>query len=131
MAKDSVNIFYSANSAFVDEDYNVALSLYTKAIQQDDKQIEYYLKRSITYQKLEQHEEAIADASKAIQLTTNSNGINIPLIEKNESLEQIIAKCYLRKGISEFEIKQYDESKQDIEMASQYLPINDFLLKVC
>ena len=46
------DLFAEANSAFVDEDYDEALSLYSEAIELDEEVAEYYVKRSFCHYKL-------------------------------------------------------------------------------
>jgi len=41
------SVFNKANAAFVDEDFTSALEYYTTAIEMDNKNAEYYIKRGV------------------------------------------------------------------------------------
>lgn len=78
-------ICYSeGNEAFVDENYDLAIEKYSKAIELNSNNAEYFVKRATTYIRLGKNKEAEADATTAIQLDS-----------KNQ-------KAYLRKGIALF-----------------------------
>jgi len=115
MAKTASELFNEANSAFIDEEYDQALELYTKAIESDCTQPEYFLKRCIAYQKVNKYKESINDADMAIKISQGN--------------QKIASKAYLRKGISEFESELYNEAKSDFEVANTLIP-NDTILKV-
>jgi suppressor of G2 allele of SKP1 len=68
------------NAAFVDEDFEEAVNLYTKALALDSTNASVYISRAAAHVKLENFTDAVADANKAIEL--------------NPSLP----KAYLRKG---------------------------------
>jgi len=114
MAKTASELFNEANSAFIDEEYDQALELYTKAIESDCTQPEYFLKRCIAYQKVNKYKESINDADMAIKISQGN--------------QKIASKAYLRKGISEFESELYNEAKSDFEVANTLIP-NDTILK--
>ncbi|ORX48373.1 SGS-domain-containing protein [Piromyces finnis] len=114
MAKTASELFNEANSAFIDEEYEQALELYTKAIESDCSNAEYFLKRCITYQKVNKLKESINDADMAIKISQGN--------------QKIASKAYLRKGISEFESELYIEAKSDFEVANTLIP-NDTILK--
>jgi len=114
MAKTASELFNEANSAFIDEEYDQALELYSKAIESDCNQPEYFLKRCIAYQKVNKFKESINDADMAIKISKGN--------------QKIASKAYLRKGISEFESELYNEAKSDFEVANTLIP-NDTILK--
>ncbi|RKO91394.1 hypothetical protein BDK51DRAFT_36919, partial [Blyttiomyces helicus] len=62
MGRDSASYLTDANSAFVDEDYDRALELYSQAVLADSSNAESYVKRSATYHKLGLHQQAFDDA---------------------------------------------------------------------
>jgi tetratricopeptide (TPR) repeat protein len=64
--------FTIANSLFIEEEYDEALSLYTQAIQQNSKNFEFFEKRATCFIKLAKFEEAIKDADQAIQLSPDN-----------------------------------------------------------
>ncbi|ORX77530.1 SGS-domain-containing protein [Anaeromyces robustus] len=114
MLQSAADLFNEANSAFIDEEYDQALELYTKAIEKDCSQPEYYLKRCIAYQKVNKFKESINDADMAIKISQGN--------------QKIASKAYLRKGISEFESELFSEAKSDFEVANSLIP-NDNILK--
>ena len=111
----AAELFNEANLAFIDEEYEEALELYTKAIESDCTQPEYFLKRCIAYQKVNKFKESINDADMAIKISQGD--------------QKIASKAYLRKGISEFESELFAEAKNDLEVANTLIP-NDSVLKV-
>jgi len=110
----ATELFNEANSAFIDEEYEQALELYTKAIESDCTKPEYFLKRCIAYQKVNKFKESINDADMAIKISQGD--------------QKIVSKAYLRKGISEFESELFAEAKNDLEVANTLIP-NDSVLK--
>lgn len=68
------------NAAFVDEDFETSLQHYNDAIDQDDTNTEYYVKRATVHLKLYNHTDALADAASAIQI------------------DSTCARAYLRQG---------------------------------
>jgi len=91
MAREAYN---QANDLFVDEAYEEALKLYTKAIALDDGDTaEYYIKRATCHAQIKNYTDSIADANTAIRLDPeNSNG-------------------YLRKGIACFYLDEFETAK--------------------
>eukprot|EP00729_Bicosta_minor_P008828 gene8828-9476_t len=62
-----MDAYTTGNAKFVDEDYAAAIESYSTAIDLDDTNAEYYVKRATAYLKLGQHAEAVGDAKSAIQ----------------------------------------------------------------
>lgn len=60
-----------ANSAFVDESYEEALELYSKAVEKRGTALDFS-SRAQTHLKLGNYVEAAQDAAKAIELDSNS-----------------------------------------------------------
>lgn len=89
--------FQKANEAFVDDNYEEALKLYTLAIEADGTIAEYFVKRSQTYIKLTQYEAAEEDASKACELDPSNS------------------KAFLRKGVAQFHRKKYKDALESLE----------------
>ncbi|KAF6162151.1 hypothetical protein GIB67_008280 [Kingdonia uniflora] len=71
-----------AKEAFVDDNFDLAVDLYTQAISMDSNNADLYSDRAQTNIKLKNYTEAVADANKAIELDPS------------------MAKAYLRKGHS-------------------------------
>eukprot|EP00039_Didymoeca_costata_P033216 m.41332 g.41332 ORF g.41332 m.41332 type:complete len:343 (+) comp9755_c0_seq2:68-1096(+) len=59
--------FQKGNEKFVDEDFAGAVEFYTTAIDEDDTNANFYLKRATAYLKLEKYSEAVLDTQNAIQ----------------------------------------------------------------
>jgi len=90
-----------ANAAFVAEEYTNAAEYYTRAIQLDDTQSEYFLNRAHVLQKLDQYKNSLQDAEKAITLNPQD------------------PKTFLRKGIACFHLGDYKEAREAFEQSSK------------
>ena len=67
---DEASQKYSAgNEAFVDEDYDSAITFYSEAIELDGSKLEYFLKRCNAHIKIESFKEAVKDADSALKVT--------------------------------------------------------------
>jgi len=64
-AEEKVN---AGNEAYMDEEYEEAVKLYTAALEIDGKCYNAYVRRSQTYCKLKQFARAVTDAQKAIEI---------------------------------------------------------------
>ncbi|KAG0285203.1 Protein SGT1 A, partial [Dissophora globulifera] len=95
------DLFAQGSHSFTDEDYEGALDFYSKALAIDSNHAEALLKRSATYQKLGQHNEAYDDAIKALSIVQNESA-------KDSSVE---AKALLRKGVAAFHLQEYSTAK--------------------
>ncbi|XP_020966967.1 protein SGT1 homolog B isoform X3 [Arachis ipaensis] len=93
-----------AKEAFVDEDYDLAMDLLTKAIAFESNNAQYYADRAQANIKLNNLAEAVADANMAIEL--------------NPSLP----KAYLRKGTACMKLKEYQTAKAALEMGASLAP---------
>ncbi|KAF9976403.1 hypothetical protein BGZ75_000248, partial [Mortierella antarctica] len=82
------DLFAQGSHSFADEDYELALSYYSKAIDINATHAEIFLKRSATYQKLGKDQEAYNDAMRALSLVK----------EKPTADHDVEAKAQLRKG---------------------------------
>ncbi|CAG8456053.1 13520_t:CDS:2 [Acaulospora colombiana] len=101
--------FYKkANDAFFEDDYDEALEFYSKAIDLDATNPEYLLKRSATFQKIKSNKESLADAERALSL-----------IVGKEEQEAVAAKAWLRKGIAQFELKEYQAAKTSFDQSKK------------
>jgi len=81
--------FTKGNAAFVDENYEEALSHYNEAIKINNNS-DYYVKRSTCNYKLKNYIDAVSDANNAIKLNANN------------------ATAYLRKGMACFAIDEFE-----------------------
>ncbi|KAJ3303322.1 Cochaperone protein [Blyttiomyces sp. JEL0837] len=97
----AADLIQEANSAFVDEDFETALALFTRAIEADPTQADSFLKRAATHMKLSNHSDAVNDAIAASMLA----GGNV----------EIAGKALLRKGMALFELKKFEEAREALE----------------
>ncbi|XP_014779826.1 protein SGT1 homolog [Octopus bimaculoides] len=86
------SLFSQANAEFVNENYQSAVDLFTKAIAANKTKSEYFTNRAHAYFKLNEYEKAIEDSENSILLNPNS------------------MKVFIRKGICQFELKRYQEA---------------------
>ncbi|XP_071847163.1 protein SGT1 homolog [Apostichopus japonicus] len=93
--------FQKANEAFVDENYDEALKLYTAAIENDSTVVEYFVKRAQTYIKLAKYAEAEGDAGQA------------------RSLDPSSPKACLRQGVAQFHLEKYKDALASFQTGSQ------------
>ncbi|CAG8654163.1 4722_t:CDS:10, partial [Acaulospora morrowiae] len=107
----TMELYKQANDAFFEDDYDEALELYNKAISLDATNVEYLLKRSATFQKIKKNMDSLADAEKALSL-----------VEGKEGQEAIAAKALLRKGIAQFELKEYQAAKTSFDQSKELNP---------
>ncbi|XP_071950292.1 protein SGT1 homolog [Antedon mediterranea] len=104
--------FYSkANECYVDEQFDDALKYYNQAIEADADNAEFYLRRSQTYMKLEDHQAAESDARKYIELKPDSH------------------KGHLRLGEALFKQNNYVEALKEFQEAETLEP-NDNQVKI-
>ena len=86
-------LIVEANRAFVDEDFDTAVELYTQAIDESPSS-DAYSSRASVHLKMENYTEAVADATMAIKLQpTNS-------------------KAHLRKGVACFNLGEFVSAKK-------------------
>ncbi|GMP96395.1 hypothetical protein CsSME_00045061 [Camellia sinensis var. sinensis] len=86
-----------AKEAFVDDDFDLAVDLYTQAINLDPKSADLFADRAQANMKLNNFTEAVADANKAIEL------------------DPLMAKAYFRKGTACFKLEEYHTAKAALE----------------
>ncbi|KAL6979540.1 Cochaperone protein [Sarracenia purpurea var. burkii] len=86
-----------AKEAFVDDDFQIAVDLYTQAINLDPKNAGLFADRAQANIKLNNFTEAVADANKAIELDPS------------------MSKAYLRKGTACFKLEEYYTAKTALE----------------
>ncbi|KAJ4950443.1 hypothetical protein NE237_027275 [Protea cynaroides] len=89
-----------AKEAFVDDNFELAVDLYTQAIDMDPNNADLYADRAQANIKLKNYTEAIADANKAIEL---------------DSSTATMAKAYLRKATACMKLEEYQTAKAALE----------------
>ena len=92
-----MDYFNAGNVAFINENYDEAIEKYTKAIENglvSDTQV--YSNRAASYIHQNKYELALSDCNKSIELNSN------------------LELAYYRKGLTCFELKQYDVARDAI-----------------
>ncbi|WZY69341.1 hypothetical protein YC2023_001581 [Brassica napus] len=100
-----------AKEAFVDDDFDEAVDLYSKAIDLDPNCAEFFADRAQANVKLENlignlfaTAEAVEDANKAIEL------------------DPLLTKAYLRKGTACMKLEEYQTAKNALEKGASIAP---------
>uniref|UniRef100_A0A6N2LI11 Protein SGT1 homolog n=1 Tax=Salix viminalis TaxID=40686 RepID=A0A6N2LI11_SALVM len=93
-----------AKEAFIDDHFELAVDLYTQAIALDPTNPDLFADRAQANIKLNKFTEAVADASKAIELDAS------------------LAKAYLRKGIACMKVGKYQNAKAALEAGTSLVP---------
>ncbi|KAG0485739.1 hypothetical protein HPP92_009818, partial [Vanilla planifolia] len=93
-----------AKEAFVDDNFELAVDLYSQALDLDPKNADLYADRAQANIKLGNFTEAVSDANKAIELN-NSMG-----------------KAYLRKGIASMKLEEYHAAKEALTVGLTLSP---------
>ncbi|XP_059442465.1 protein SGT1 homolog B-like [Corylus avellana] len=105
-----------AQEAFMDDNFQLAVDLYTQAIDLTPKDANLYADRAQTHLKLNNFTEAVADADRAIRTDPS------------------MAKAYQRKGTAYIKLGEYHTAKETLEQGAS-LAQNDFrfikLIKEC
>ncbi|CAN1300527.1 Protein SGT1 homolog A [Linum perenne] len=86
-----------AKEAFLDDDFQLAVDLYSKAVDLNPNNPDYFADRAQANIKLSQFTEAVADANRAIQLDPK------------------MVKAYLRKGTACIKLEEYQTAKAALE----------------
>ncbi|GMJ06495.1 ENHANCED DOWNY MILDEW 1, ENHANCER OF TIR1-1 AUXIN RESISTANCE 3 [Hibiscus trionum] len=93
-----------AKEAFIDDHFELAVDLYSQAIGQNPKRAELYADRAQANIKLNNLPEAVADASKAIELDPS------------------MSKAYLRKATACMKLEEYQTAKAALEAGAALAP---------
>ncbi|CAN8246489.1 unnamed protein product [Cochlearia groenlandica] len=93
-----------AKEAFLDDDFDVAVDLYSKAIDLDPNCASFFADRAQANIKIDNFTEAVVDANKAIEL------------------EPTLAKAYLRKGTACMKLEEYSTAKAALEKGVSVAP---------
>lgn len=86
-----------AREAFVDDDFQLAVDLYSQAIDRNPSGADLFADRAQANIKLHNFTEAVSDTNKAIEL------------------DPMMAKAYLRKGTACFKLEEYHTAKAALE----------------
>ncbi|KAI3953376.1 hypothetical protein MKX01_042354 [Papaver californicum] len=94
----------NAKEAFVDDNFELAIDLYTQAITMDPQNPDLFADRAQANIKLENFTEAVADSNRAILLDPS------------------MGKAYLRKGTACFKLEEYQTAKAALEGGAALSP---------
>jgi len=106
---DAESEFRRANELFVDEDYESALESYNSAIELDDTNSDYFVKRSACHLKLKQYMEALQDANIAVNLNDSN------------------PRAYFRKGIACFYLDEFETALEAFHKSQELESSNSSL----
>lgn len=95
-------LYSKANEAFVADDYNSAIDLYTQALEQDPTYADCMVARAHAFIKKDRFQEAKKDADRAIDILRST--------EEGRS-SMVLAKAFLRSGVASFHIGRFREAK--------------------
>jgi tetratricopeptide (TPR) repeat protein len=138
---DDVESHYAKGQLFRDRgDYNTAITEYTKAIELDPNNAEYYKKRGEVYYLKNDYDSAIADCTQVIKLDPNNAGFyynrGVVYYLKNDydsaiadytqaiKLDPNDAEFYYNRGNVYFGKKDYDSAIADYTKAIKLDPNN-------
>uniref|UniRef100_A0A7N0U5W3 Uncharacterized protein n=1 Tax=Kalanchoe fedtschenkoi TaxID=63787 RepID=A0A7N0U5W3_KALFE len=93
-----------AKEAFIDDHFELAVSLYSQAIDICPTRADLFADRAQAYIKLNALTDAVADTNKAIELDPE------------------MAKAYLRKGTACFKLEEYQTAKAALETGAVLAP---------
>ena len=93
--------FHLANQLYIDEDYDAAMDLYCKALQELPDFSQALSCRSAAYIKLKKYTQALEDCNNVIQIDSS------------------IEPAYYRKGLACFELGEYETAKKAFEIGKE------------
>ena len=93
--------FHLANQLYVDEEYDAAMELYSKALHELPDFSQALSCRSATYIKLKKYTQALEDCNNLIQIDSS------------------IEPAYFRKGLACFELGEYETAKKAFETGKE------------
>ncbi|RDA85059.1 hypothetical protein CP532_3127 [Ophiocordyceps camponoti-leonardi (nom. inval.)] len=106
MSQDAVDLKNQGNKAFAAGDFPTAVTLYTKAIDLNDKEPTFFTNRAQAHIKAEAYGYAISDAGKAIELNPR------------------LVKAYYRRGLARAAILRPKEAVDDFKECVKLDPNN-------
>lgn len=106
---DATELKNKGNKAFQDGDFEVAIECFTKAIQINPSDHVFYSNRSASYASLKKYQEALEDAEKCVQLKPDWS------------------KGYVRKGLAEFYLEDYENAEKTYTKGLELEPANQQL----
>ncbi|XP_030501871.2 protein SGT1 homolog [Cannabis sativa] len=96
----ATNLAEMAREAFVDDNFELAVDLYTQSIKLNPRNADLFAERAQANIKLGNFTEAVGDANKAIEL------------------DRSLVKAYLRKGIACVKLEEYHTAKAALEIGA-------------
>jgi small glutamine-rich tetratricopeptide repeat-containing protein alpha len=101
MSGDAAQLIQQANECFVDEQFEAALSLYSRALALDHASASTLLRRAQCFERLGRHAHAVEDAINAIRLDPRND------------------KAHMRKATALFAAREFDASADAFRVARQ------------
>ncbi|XP_068644877.1 protein SGT1 homolog [Aristolochia californica] len=103
-SKIDLDLEKRAKEAFVDDNFELAIDLYSQALEMDPKKGDLFADRAQANIKLRNYTEAVADANRAIELDPS------------------MPKAYLRKGTACMKLEEYQTAKAALETGASLAP---------
>lgn len=135
---DVVPPFQRGNEAYHLEDYDGAVEHYTAAIQADDSYAEAYNGRAAAYNAVRQHQKALVDLNKAIELNPDvpkyyrNRSLALSGLRQNEEalvddqkgleMEPDSPRVWSSYGMTLLALERFEEAKQAVEKALELHP---------
>lgn len=94
--QDASTILSQANTAFMDEDFSHALSLYNSAVEASPSNPDAYLKRAACHHQLAHFHEALSDAKAAVMFAAGD--------------AKTLAKAHIRQGMGLLDLGKQQEA---------------------
>lgn len=131
-------ILKEAKEYYNREAYDVAIKLYTQALEIDPNNDLTYNDRGVAYRRLDQLEQAIVDYNKAIQLNPNASAYYcnrasayynskqyepaLADLNKTIQLDPNDYDAYYYRGLTYYNLKQYEPALADFNKLIKFLP---------
>ncbi len=110
------NMYNNRGNAYDDSgNFEHAISDYSRAIEIDAHNIEYYFNRAVLYYRIEEYSKTIADLSQALNLIEKEYSY-----EDIESENDVILDTYYYRGISYFYERSYIQALDDLLILLKY-----------
>ncbi|KAG9445501.1 hypothetical protein H6P81_011629 [Aristolochia fimbriata] len=103
-SKIDLDLEKRAKEAFVDDNFELAIDLYSQALEMDPKKADLFADRAQANIKSRNYTEAVADANRAIELDPS------------------MPKAYLRKGTACMKLEEYQTAKSALEAGASLAP---------
>ncbi|CEP08412.1 hypothetical protein [Parasitella parasitica] len=107
--KKTADLYAKATDAFIDDDYDEALTLFTELVALEPENPEFLLKRCQVHQKLNHLECALQDGEKALGLLEQGS-------------RSLLARAHLQLGITLHRLNRFTEAQNHLEQSKELNP---------